>query len=104
MFGKLLAHRGFAVCSGGFGGVMEAVSRGAKEGGGKTYCVTAEFFKRKANAWVDTEVRMESWDERLFGLIRLAEGFAVCKGGTGGWGELVVVGERLKKWGIVGKA
>jgi uncharacterized protein (TIGR00725 family) len=95
--GKLLAQRGFAVCSGGFGGVMEGVSRGAKENGGKTYGVTAEFFKRKANAWVDTEVRMETWDERLFELIRLADGFAVCKGGTGTLVELAVVWEMLNK-------
>jgi uncharacterized protein (TIGR00725 family) len=101
--GKLLAQRGFAVCSGGFGGVMEGVSRGAKEGGGKTYGVTAEFFKRKANAWVDTEVRMGTWDERLFELIRLADGFAVCKGGTGTLVELAVVWEMLNKSVIAGK-
>ena len=101
--GKLLAERGLAVCSGGFGGVMEGVSRGAKEGGGKTYGVTAEFFKRKANAWVDTEVRMETWDERLFELIRLADGFAVCKGGTGTLVELAVVWEMLNKSVIAGK-
>jgi uncharacterized protein (TIGR00730 family) len=101
--GKLLAERGLAVCSGGFGGVMGGVSRGAKEGGGKTYGVTAEFFKRKANAWVDTEVRMETWDERLFELIRLADGFAVCKGGTGTLVELAVVWEMLNKSVIAGK-
>jgi len=101
--GKLLAQRGLAVCSGGFGGVMEGVSRGAKEGGGKTYGVTAEFFKRKANAWVDTEVRKETWDARLFELIRLADGFAVCKGGTGTLVELAVVWEMLNKSVIAGK-
>jgi len=101
--GKLLALRGFAVCSGGFGGVMESVSRGAKEAGGKTYGVTAEFFKRKANAWVDTEVRMNTWEERLFELIRLADGFAVCKGGTGTLVELAVVWEMLNKSVMAGK-
>jgi len=101
--GKLLAQRGLAVSSGGFGGVMEGVSRGAKEGGGKTYGVTAEFFKRKANAWVDTEVRLETWDARLFELIRLADGFAVCKGGTGTLVELAVVWEMLNKSVIAGK-
>jgi len=75
--GRFLARRGLAVCSGGFGGVMEGVSRGAKEAGGKTYGVTAEFFKWHANQWVDTEVRMKTWEERLFELIRLADGFAV---------------------------
>jgi uncharacterized protein (TIGR00725 family) len=101
--GKALAARGFAVCSGGFGGVMEAVSRGAKDAGGKTYGVTAEFFKRKANAWVDTEVRMKTWEERLFELIRLGDGFAVCKGGTGTLVELAVVWEMLNKSVMTGK-
>jgi len=95
--GKLLAARGFAVCSGGYGGVMEAVSRGAKEAGGKTYGVTAEFFARKANEWIDTEVRVKTWEERLFELIRLADGFVACKGGTGTLVELAVVWEMLNK-------
>lgn len=95
--GRCLAQRGFAVCSGGYGGVMEAVSRGAKEAGGKTYGVTAEFFSRSANEWVDTEVRMKTWDARLFELIRLADGFVVCKGGTGTLVELAVVWEMVNK-------
>src|SRR5216117_3111000 len=70
---------------------MEAVSRGAKEAGGKTYGVTAEFFKPKANAWIDVEVRMKTWQERLFELIRLGDGFVACKGGTGTLVELAVV-------------
>lgn len=95
--GKALADSGFAVCSGGYGGVMEAVSRGAKDGGGKTYGITAEFFKRKANAWVDVEVRKKTWQERLFTLIEMGDGFAVCKGGTGTLVELAVVWEMLNK-------
>jgi len=101
--GRFLAERGLAVCSGGFGGVMEGVSRGAKEARGKTYGVTAEFFKRQANAWVDTEVRMKTWEERLFELIRLADGFAACKGGTGTLVELAVVWEMLNKSVMTGK-
>jgi uncharacterized protein (TIGR00725 family) len=95
--GKELAARGFAVCSGGYGGVMEAVSRGAKEAGGKTYGVTAEFFGRDANKWIDVEARMKTWEERLFELIRLAHGFVACKGGTGTLVELAVVWEMLNK-------
>jgi len=95
--GRRLAQRGFAVCSGGYGGVMEAASRGAKEAGGKTYGVTAEFFGRKVNGWVDVEVRKKTWEERLFELIRLADGFVACKGGTGTLVELAVVWEMLNK-------
>jgi len=101
--GTLLAKRGFAVCTGGYGGVMEAVSRGAKQAGGKTYGVTAEFFSRKANEWVDVEVRKKTWQERLFELIDLADGFVACKGGTGTLVELAVVWEMLNKSVMPGK-
>jgi len=101
--GRSLAKHGLAVCTGGYGGVMEGISRGAKEAGGKTYGVTAEFFRRSANEWVDTEVRMKTWEERLFELIRLADGFAVCKGGTGTLVELAVVWEMLNKSVMTGK-
>jgi uncharacterized protein (TIGR00725 family) len=101
--GCRLAQRGFAVCTGGYGGVMEAVSRGAKNAQGKTYGVTAEFFERQTNPFVDVEVRMKTWEERLFELIRLADGFVACKGGTGTLAELAVVWEMLNKSVIVGK-
>ena len=69
VLGTALARRGFAICTGGYGGVMEAASHGAKEAGGKTYGVTAEFFSRRANEWVDVEVRKKTWQERLFALM-----------------------------------
>jgi uncharacterized protein (TIGR00725 family) len=98
VLGRALARHGFAVCSGGYGGVMEAVSRGAKEAGGKTYGVTAEFFKNaKLNQWIDVEVRKSTWEERLFELVRMAHGFVACKGGTGTLVELAVVWEMLNK-------
>jgi uncharacterized protein (TIGR00725 family) len=95
--GRALAESGYGVCSGGYGGVMEAVSRGAKEAGGKTYGITAEFFKAKLNPWIDVEVRVKTWQERLFELIRVADGFVACKGGTGTLVELAVVWEMLNK-------
>jgi uncharacterized protein (TIGR00725 family) len=101
--GRALARSGFAVCSGGYGGVMAGVSRGAKEAGGKTYGVTAEFFFAKVNPWVDVEVRVTTWQERLFELIRLANGFVACKGGTGTLVELAVVWEMLNKSVMIAK-
>lgn len=95
--GAALARRGFAICTGGYGGVMEAASHGAKEAGGKTYGVTAKFFSRQANEWVDVEVPKKSWQERLFTLIEMADGFVACKGGTGTLVELAVVWEMLNK-------
>jgi uncharacterized protein (TIGR00725 family) len=104
VLGRALAKHGFAVCSGGYGGVMEAVSRGAKEAGGRTYGVTAEFFKSsKPNPWIDVEVHKQTWEERLFELIRMAQGFVACKGGTGTLVELAMVWEMLNKSVMIGK-
>ncbi len=49
--GAALAAKGLIVCTGGYGGVMEGASRGAREAGGSTLAVTAEFFRVRANRW-----------------------------------------------------
>lgn len=95
--GRALAGRGFTVCTGGYGGVMEAVSRGAKQAGGQTVGITAEFFGAQANAWIDEVVCVKTWKERLFALIERAAGYAACPGGTGTLVELSVVWEMLNK-------
>lgn len=95
--GAALAAKGLPVCSGGYGGVMEAVSRGAKENGGRTLAVTAEFFKSRANHWVEEEIRVRTWQERLFELIERGQGYVACPGGTGTLVELAVVWEMLNK-------
>ncbi len=95
--GRALAARGLAVCSGGYGGVMEAVSRGAGEGGSEAIGVTASAFRGHANRWVTREHRVGSWQERLFELVRRGDGYAVCPGGTGTLVELAVVWEMLNK-------
>jgi uncharacterized protein (TIGR00730 family) len=100
--GAELAAREFVVCSGGYGGVMEAASRGAKEAGGRTLAVTARFFKARANQWVDEEVSVDTWQDRLFELIRRGDGFVACPGGTGTLVELAVVWEMLNK-GAMGR-
>lgn len=95
--GAALAAKGLAVCSGGYGGVMEAVSRGAKENGGRTLAVTAEFFKSSVNQWVEEEIRVRTWQERLFKLVERGHGYVACPGGTGTLVELAVVWEMLNK-------
>src|SRR5260370_5209494 len=82
---------------------MEAVSRGAKTAGAMTYGVTTEFFTARANGWIDREIRMDHWQQRLFELIRIGDGFVACKGGTGTLAEIAVVWEMLNKSVIAGK-
>lgn len=95
--GRALAGGGLGVCSGGYGGVMEAVSRGAREAGGEVLAITARTFRGRPNAWVTREVQMGNWQERLFELVRHGQGYAVCGGGTGTLVELAVVWEMLNK-------
>lgn len=95
--GQALAAAGLGVCSGGYGGVMEAVSRGAREGGGEAVGVTSRAIRAKANRWVTRDVQVANWQERLFELVRLGQGYAVCRGGTGTLVELAVVWEMLNK-------
>lgn len=101
--GAALAAGGFVVCSGGYGGVMEAVSRGAKEAGGRTLAITAQFFKSRANQWIDKEIRVKRWQDRLFELIKRGHGYVACRGGTGTLVELAVVWEMLNKGAMNGK-
>ena len=95
--GRVLAVAGFAVCTGGYGGVMEGVSRGAREADGRVLAVTSSVFASRANRWVEEETRMATWQERLFELVRLGDGYVACKGGTGTLVELAVVWEMLNK-------
>jgi uncharacterized protein (TIGR00730 family) len=88
--GWLLAQRGFTICSGGFGGLMEAVSRGAREGGGQTIGVTVEVMNRSGNAWLDEEVRTESIFRRIEHMVAIAAGFVTLPGGAGTLAEMTL--------------
>ena len=47
--GYELGKIGFTICNGGYGGTMEATSRGAKEAGARTIGVTVSTFRASAN-------------------------------------------------------
>ncbi len=100
--GGELARQGFIVCSGGYASTMEAVSRGAKEAGGRTIGITAQFFKARVNQHIDEEIRKKTWQDRLFALIERGDAFVTCPGGTGTLVELAVVWEMLNK-NVIGR-
>ena len=95
--GAALAQAGFAVATGGYSGVMEAVSRGAAEAGGHVLGVVARSLPGKSNRWVRQEVAVDTWDQRLFRLIALGDGFVACPGATGTLVELAVAWEMMSK-------
>jgi uncharacterized protein (TIGR00725 family) len=54
--GKLIGERGYALITGGLGGVMEAASKGAKEGGGIVIGILPGNSRETANTWVDIPI------------------------------------------------
>ncbi len=96
--GRELARAGYAVCNGGFAGIMEASARGAKELNGRTIGVITDVFgKREANPWIDTVIRTGSLFERITRLIARGDAFVILKGGTGTLLELSAVWELMNK-------
>jgi len=85
--GRLLAERGHTVLTGGYIGVMEAVSRGAQEAGGHVIGVTCEDIEAwrpiRANAWVMEEIRKKTLVERLHTLIHESDAALALPGGPG---------------------
>jgi len=100
--GRLLAEAGFAVCNGGYRGLMEASARGAREGGGHTIGVTCEIWPGKANSWIMEEVRTPTYPARLMTLIERGNAYIVLPGGTGTLAELALAWEILNKANLSG--
>jgi uncharacterized protein (TIGR00730 family) len=90
--GKLLAQRGHTVLTGGYIGMMEAVSRGAQEAGGHVIGVTCEDIETwrpiRANAWVMEEIRKKTLIERLHALIHESDAALALPGGPGTLAEI----------------
>jgi hypothetical protein len=95
--GRLLAEAGYAVCNGGYAGLMEASARGAREAGGHTVGVTCVIWPRPANAFIAEEVRTQSFAERLMTLIERGDAYVVLPGGTGTLAELALAWEMMNK-------
>lgn len=89
--GRGLAERGFAVLTGGYGGVMEAASRGAREAGGAAIGVTCAAFDRRPNGWLSGEVATADLWERTRVLVERAAGYVVVRGKAGTLAELTFV-------------
>ena len=89
--GQLLAGRGFTVVCGGYGGTMEAVSRGAREAGGEVIGVTVELFRGAPNRFVTQEHRTPDLYRRLKRLIHKSAGYIALLGGMGTLAEVTLV-------------
>lgn len=90
--GRLLAEAGFGVATGGYGGLMEAVSAGAAAGGGRVIGVTApEIFPGRSapNVHLTEERRTATLMERIGELTGLSAASLALPGSIGTLTELV---------------
>lgn len=91
--GRLLTEAGFRVATGGYGGLMEAVSRGAAESGGHVTAVTAPALfpnRTGANEYANVETPHPSLPTRLAGLLDESIASISLPGSIGTWTELMV--------------
>ncbi len=92
-WGRAVAAAGFAVATGGYGGSMEAVSRGAKAAGGLVLGVTApDLFKSRsgANAHVDLELPAPTLTGRIERMLEFSRAVLALPGGLGTLTEIMV--------------
>ncbi len=83
--GRALAAAGADVITGGYGGAMEACSRGASETGGHVIGVTVQLFEARgpANRWVRERVHTPDLFERLRHIIGRSDGCVAVAGSLG---------------------
>jgi uncharacterized protein (TIGR00730 family) len=97
--GKLLAQTGHSVATGGYIGVMEAVSRGANEAGGHVIGITCGDLEHMrptgANKWVMEEIHYDTLHQRLGALIDICDGAFALPGGIGTLAEIMVMWNQL---------
>jgi uncharacterized protein (TIGR00730 family) len=93
--GRLLVESGFHVCSGGYAGVMEAISKGAHDADGHVVGMTMDQFKSKPNAYIRKIVPSRDFYERLQALIRQSVGYVALRGGMGTVTEVSLVWNQL---------
>ncbi len=88
--GRLLAEASITVSSGGYDGAMGAVSRGARNAGGRVLGVTTPIFRgRTANPHLHEEFVEPDYLSRMATLIRQGHGFVGLPGALGTAAEVL---------------
>ncbi len=97
LLGKLLAQNNFNVCSGGYRGIMNAVSKGAVEEGGEAIGITVDLWNVKPSEYLTKEIKCDTLFDRISKLVEMGDAYVVLQGGTGTLLELSVVWEFMNK-------
>jgi uncharacterized protein (TIGR00730 family) len=87
--GRKFAEAGWAVVTGGGGGVMEGANRGAREGGGLSVGFNIELpHEQRPNPYLDISYTFAHFYARKVCFVRPSEGFVIFPGGFGTLDEL----------------
>lgn len=100
--GARLAEAGFTICTGGYLGIMEAASRGAREKGGRVLGIVMNQFKSEPNRYLTDKVASDHFYDRLQNLITRSVGFVAFRGGMGTVTEISLVWNKLTT-SVIGK-
>ena len=95
--GKILGGSGISVCTGGYNGIMDAVSKGVTELGQEAIGITVDIFNASPSKYLTRNISTNSLQERLTILIETGDAFIILPGGTGTMLELSLVWEHLNK-------
>ena len=95
LLGQLLSQNSYTIMTGGYIGVMEAVSRGAAEIGGRVIGYTCDEIENwrsiQPNSWVQEERRQKTIRQRLFALIEDCDAALALPGGPGTLNEIAMM-------------
>lgn len=87
--GEAVAKAGFAVITGGGGGLMEAANKGAQAAGGRSIGLNIELpHEQKPNQYQDLALNFRYFFCRKVMFVKYANGFIVMPGGYGTMDEL----------------
>lgn len=95
--GRLIGEAGFSVCTGGYQGIMDAVSKGANGFGFDIIGVTVDLFSAQPSKYLTEQIHCNSLFERIEKLIELGDAYIILRGGTGTLVELTISWELMNK-------
>ncbi len=96
--GSFLAKKGYIIKNGGYGGMMEAVSKGAIESGGKSIGVTCkQVGSPEGNKYLSETIVTEKLYDRLKVLLEGTSVFIVQRGGIGTLSEVFLALDIVRK-------